>query len=250
MEKYFNSLCLPVLLIAFVMLATSPVSYGEEKGPQLQVLPIADADWQNLNPARGDESPQAATLWGDRNGKKPTGLLAKFTKGFSSPPHTHNAAYRAVVIEGLIHNDDPSAAKMWMPPGSFRTQPKGEPHITAAKNESNLALVEIDMGPYLVMPAEDQFDSRERPVNIVTDNIVWATPQGFDLSGGDPKIAYLWGQLDAGGPNGTFLKIPKGSHVNILSKGKFEHKLSARHQSILYIRTQGAYKLTEGNIGH
>ena len=60
--------------------------------------------------------------------------------GFSSPPHIHNVTYRAMVIKGLVHNDDPEAENMWMPPGSFWTQPAGEAHITSAKGEENILM--------------------------------------------------------------------------------------------------------------
>ena len=130
--------------------------------PAVTVVSVSEVKWEQLNPARGDKSPQAGTLWGDRKGAVPTGFLAKFVDGFSSPPHIHNATYRAVVISGRIHNDDPEAARMWMPAGSFWTQPRGEVHITAAKGEANVALVEIDQGPYLVLPTEEAFDSGER----------------------------------------------------------------------------------------
>ena len=91
--------------------------------PTNKVLLSSEIKWEKLNPARGDQSPQAGTIWGDRKGEVATGFLAKFVDGFSSPPHIHNATYRAVVIKGSIHNDDPAAANMWMKPGSFWTQP-------------------------------------------------------------------------------------------------------------------------------
>lgn len=110
--------------------ASSPAKRDEAPPPAtdsaaLELLPASEVEWEKMNPARGDKSPQAGTLWGDRKGKVPTGFLAKFVDGFSSPPHIHNATYRAVVISGLIHNDDPAAAESWMPTGSFWTQPKG-----------------------------------------------------------------------------------------------------------------------------
>ncbi|MEM9052957.1 MAG: DUF4437 domain-containing protein, partial [Bacteroidota bacterium] len=104
-----------------------------------RVLLSSEIIWQKLNPARGDASPQAGTLWGDRKGEVSTGFLAKFVDGFSSPPHIHNVTYRAVVISGLVHNDDPEAENMWMPPGSFWTQPAGETHITSAQGEEVMA---------------------------------------------------------------------------------------------------------------
>ncbi|MEM7673653.1 MAG: DUF4437 domain-containing protein, partial [Verrucomicrobiota bacterium] len=210
--------------------------------PVEELLSISDVQWEKLNPARGDRSPQAGTLWGDRHaeiaeideshsgcpicnqgakaGLVPTGFLAKFVDGFSSPPHIHNVTYRAVVINGLVHNDDPDAAHMWMPPGSFWTQPKGEVHITAAKGKDVMALVEIDTGPYLVLPPEDAFDSGERPINIDPANIVWIDPPGMQPTSEGPKVAYLWGKLEDGCSNGSFIKLPSGFAGTIQSHGE------------------------------
>ena len=187
--------------------------------PTKQIVLASEIKWQQLNPARGDKSPQAGTLWGDRQGAVSTGFLAKFVDGFSSPPHIHNVTYRAVVISGHIHNDDPAAAPMWMPAGSFWTQPKGEVHITSAKGNDNIVLVEIDQGPYLVLPVEKVFDSGERPINVDASNIVWIDPPGTSVSSNGPKIAYLWGSLEEGQAYGTFIKLPTGFEGEIESKG-------------------------------
>ena len=243
-----------------------------------EVLLASEVQWEQLNPARGDMSPQAGTLWGDRKGTVPTGFLAKFVDGFSSPPHIHNATYRAVVIKGLIHNDDPDAAHMWMPEGSFWTQPKGEVHITAAKGKINVALVEIDKGPYLVLPPDKAFDTGERPINVDASNIVWVDPPIMQPSANGPKIAYLWGNRQDGQSNGTFIKLPAGFKGEIRSygaifravvikgeplyfgtathslepgsyfssKGKSVHQISSKsgEESIIYVRTNGRYKIT------
>ena len=96
--------------------------------PASKVVLMSEVKWEQLNPARGDNSPKAGTLWGDRKGSVPTGFLVKFVDGFSSPPHIHNVSYRGVVISGLIHNDDPDAADIWMPAGDqsvFRSPGSG-----------------------------------------------------------------------------------------------------------------------------
>lgn len=167
---------LGVLLVSFMGCA-----HQDKTSTSLKVLAVNDVNWEKLNPARGDKSPQAGTLWGDRKAAVETGFLAKFVDGFSSPPHIHNASYRAIVIEGLIHNDDANAAKMWMPKGSYWTQPKGEAHITAAKGSHNFALVEIDKGPYLVKPIDKSFDSSQRPYNIHASNIIWRNQGSYDV---------------------------------------------------------------------
>lgn len=253
---------------------TAPEEPPSDLPSASEIVLASEIDWEQLNPARGDRSPQAGTLWGDRKGEVPTGFLAKFVDGFSSPPHLHNATYRAVVISGLVHNDDPDAAEMWMPPGSFWTQPKGEVHITSSKGMS-VALVEIDQGPYLVLPPGEAFDSGERPVNVDPSNIVWVDPPGMPASVDGPKLAYLWGDLQDGRSNGTFVKLPAGfrgtihSHgttfravtisgrlqylggdTKTLEPGSFFgatgealHRLSADSECVVYIRTDGRYEL-------
>ncbi len=242
----------------------------------IKIILASEVNWELLNPARGNKSPKAGTLWGDRKGTVPTGFLAKFKNGFSSPPHIHNTTYRAVVISGLIHNDDPAAAHMWMPVGSFWTQPKGEVHITAAKGSSNIALVEIDNGPYLVNPIEEVFDSGERPINVHASNLVWLDLPGLFESHGHPKIAYLWGQQAGSQSNGTFVKLPAGFKGEIHSKGKTfhavliagqlqhekannrilnpgsyfsskgdsVHKVASKIETIIYVRTNGKFSIT------
>jgi len=190
-----------------------------------ELVLASELNWGPLNAARGKNSPRAATLWGDRNGVGATGFLVQFAEGFSSPPHIHNVSYRGVVMNGLVHNDDPAAAKMWMPAGSFWTQPKGEDHITAAKDHFNLAYIEIDSGPYLVLPSEKAFANQEQPVNVSSSNIVWldsrdvtwidkTASSGIEQSA---KMAFLWGTPEANQLNGTLLKLPKGFDGKIQS---------------------------------
>lgn len=242
-----------------------------------EVVLASDIKWEALNPARGDRSPQAGTLWGDRKGAVPTGFLARFVDGFSSPPHIHNVTYRAVVISGHIHNDDPKAERMWMPAGSFWTQPKGQVHITAAKGRVNIALVEIDNSPYLVRAPKGAFDSGERPINVDRSNIVWVDLPGLPAAAKGPKIAYLWGKHQGNRSRGTFVKLPAGFTGAIQSqgstfravvikgrpeyqgvvvrtlepgsyfgsKGQTVHKISSQagEESVIYVRTNGRYKV-------
>ena len=172
------------------------------------VVLVSEVKWQQLNPKRGDKSPKAADLWGARAEAGPTGFLVKFVDGFTSPPHIHNVSYRGVVIDGLIHNDDPSAADMWMPAGSFWTQPAGEVHITSCKGGC-LAYIEIEDGPYLVHPSKEAFDNGERPVNIDKSNLVWLQTAA-DSSVKNPEVTYLWGSTKKGQLGGKMLKLPPG----------------------------------------
>lgn len=181
-----------------------------------EVILASEVNWEKLNPARGNKSPQAGTLWGDRKGNAvPTGFLVKFVDGFSSPPHIHNVTYRGVVISGLVHNDDPKAAPMWMPQGSYWTQPRGESHITSAKGKTNIAFIEIESAPYLVKPANKAFDSGERPLNIDASNIVWQKVR----KNKNAKVSYLWGTPKSKSPSGLLLHLASGSDAKIISRG-------------------------------
>ena len=199
---------------------------ADEK-PVVEVIRSSEIPWGALNPARGDKGPRAADLWGDRTGTGSTGLLVRFAEGFSSPPHIHNVTYRGVVIEGLIHNDDPGAEPSWMPAGSYWTQPAGEVHITAAKGNGRLAYIEIQQGPYLVLPAEEAEDNGERAVNLHASNVVWldassaariAQPSGDRASEG-PRVSYLWGDPQGAGPSAALVELPAGTSCTLESEG-------------------------------
>ena len=203
-----------------------------------KVLLSSEIVWEKLNPARGDQSPQAGTIWGDRRGSVATGFLAKFVDGFSSPPHIHNVTYRAVVIKGLVHNDDPNAENMWMKPGSFWTQPLGESHITSAQGEENIALVEIDKGSYLVKPISEAFDNGERPVNIDVSNIVWLGSEktNWIASKSSAEISFLFEKNEF---KSLFVKLPKGYSGSIESDGTVFHSV--------VIKGELSYQLPKNN---
>lgn len=205
---------------------TSQADTLQLKGaPTNTVVLSSEINWEALNPARGDKSPMAGTIWGNRKGEEATGFLAKFIDGFSSPPHIHNVSYRALVIKGHIHNDDSQAEEMWMSPGSFWTQPAGAPHITSAKGPENIAYVEIDSGPYLVHPTEDAFENGEKPVNVDNSNIVWVDARNTRFVETDaliaaPQVAFLWQQ---NGLNGFLFKFPPGFKGELFSSGDQFH---------------------------
>ncbi|OBT05355.1 hypothetical protein A9267_15995 [Shewanella sp. UCD-FRSSP16_17] len=270
-------------LLPAILLSTLPATaVFAETSPQSEVITTADIDWGYLNPLRGDKSPGAANLWGDRTQNVPTGMLVKFNKGFSSPPHIHNITYRGVVIEGKMHNDDPDAATMWMPTGSFWTQPAGENHITAANGEDNLIFLEIDSGPYLVKPSNEQFDNGERPINLHQSNLVWLDQTDMkSINGNNAEITALWGSNKVGELGGAMIKLPAnfsgtltsdaeefraivikgslsyqsvetpnrkgltaGSYFG--SNGKFSHNVTTSAQgAMVYIRTDGKYHVAE-----
>lgn len=273
---------LGVVVLVGMISACSSNQYIEHDESDVKIVLRSEVDWQHLNPARADKAPKAGTLWGNRNENLATGFLLKPKDGFESPPHIHNISYRGIVIKGLIHNDDPNATTMWMPAGSYWTQPKGETHITAAKGEDSLAYIEIEQGPYLVKPTTQSFDSGERPVNVDESNLVWLGKDQIDWLSlkNDVQVSYLWGQPTTNSVNGRLVKLPAGFkgklktestefRVVIIqgfldlklknqevvlepgsyfsSTGKAEHELINydANDVILYIRTRGEFLITD-----
>ncbi|WP_299840165.1 DUF4437 domain-containing protein [uncultured Tenacibaculum sp.] len=226
-----KSICIGILLLIFSCKQQEKIEVEQVEeeiaNPTNKVKLSSEIVWEKLNPARGDKSPQAGTVWGDRKRKVSTGFLAKFVDGFSSPPHIHNVTYRAVVIKGEIHNDDPEAENMWMKPGSFWTQPEGESHITSARGKENIAYVEIDHGPYLVRPIDQAFDNGERPVNIDVSNIIWLANNETNIisSNSNAKISFLWKSNKADNLQGLFVKFPKGFKGALKSDGTIFHSI-------------------------
>lgn len=194
-----------------VAMALFPTS-GMAQTTQYELVEYEEIEWGALNSARGDASPRAEDLWGDRTADTATGFLVRFDEGFSSPPHIHNITYRGLVLDGRVHNDDPEAARMWLSPMSFWTHPAGEDHITAAEGAFNLAYIEIDSGPYLVQPSDEAFDNGELPINVEVGNLVWL--DGNDLKFipmGDEtdriQTAYLWSN-ERTGERGFLVRLP------------------------------------------
>lgn len=231
--------------------------------PKVEVVTRADFELVPLNPLRGDASPKAGVLWGDLRADVPTGALIQFADGFSSPPHIHNITYRAVVIEGTVHNDDPDAENMWMGPGSFWTQPAGEVHITSVGPGGGTAFLEILSGPYLVQPSEEAFDNGERPVNIEERNVVWLDSSDVvwvrnGTGSNGPEIAFLWGTPEDGRLNGTFAKLPAdfsgeletgGVELKaVVVKGRVAHGADSLASSSTL--EPGSYFGSEGDVSH
>ncbi|WP_462163457.1 DUF4437 domain-containing protein [Pseudoalteromonas xiamenensis] len=269
-----------LLTASTVALAASLLSLSTFAVASSSKVVAADhIEWGYLNPLRGVLSPGAADLWGNRTTDTATGMLVRFRKGFKSPPHIHNITYRGIVIEGLMHNDDPKSAIMWMPTGSFWTQPAGEEHITAANGDTNLIYLEIDSGPYLVKPSNEQFDNGERPLNVHKDNIVWLGKSDLhDINVEGVKSTYVWGST--ANISGSMIKLPAGFKGSIETKatefravvisgsveytsddmkevqslasgsyiesvGDFSHKITNKtgSEAIIYIRTNSQYQV-------
>lgn len=212
--------------------------------PNYTVVLLSEVDWEQLNPARGDNSPMAATLWGDRTGPGPSGFLIKFEDGFKSPPHIHTADYHGVVISGAVHNAEPDAEEVYLPPASFWTQPRGGVHITAAKGIT-LAYIEFE-GELDVLPAENAVDNETEAVVIHTSDITWADQPGLQASPDGVKLVELWSDPENDRLSGTLMKLPAGStDIPINRDGSTFHAVVIQGQSINQVSDNTHYKTLE-----
>lgn len=152
-----------------------------------------------------------------------------------------------------------------MPTGSYWTQPAGEVHITASRG-TGIAFIEIDKGPYLVLPPEEAKDNGERPVNVDSSNIVWldasstswiksskpATSKSLKTKG--PSIAFLWGEPKDEHANGTLIKLSAGFTGTVHSRSDFRAVViegQARHgKTDRKTMTAGSLFRSQGNTTH
>ncbi|WP_271767888.1 DUF4437 domain-containing protein [Aquimarina algiphila] len=275
-----KTLITSILIVLFNLSLIAQTPTTDDRTSKNEVVTVENIEWGWLNPLRGDKSPAAGKLWGDRTKNEPAGFLVKFKKGFSSPPHIHNITYRGVVIQGLLHNDDENAEKQWLPAGSYWQQPAGEAHITAADGEENMAFLDIQEGPYLVKPTSEAFDNGERPVNVDETNLVWLTANDIEWVAEKSNIetAFLWGVHNEKQLRATLLRLPAGFNGSIKNlspnfravviSGRLTHqfttkdtkkvlepgsyfgvkenatsKISTDKKTVIYIRSNGDFKV-------
>ena len=79
-----------ILILGLLLSCNNPKS--EEKATETTISQIVenptnkiglstDIIWEQMNPARGDKSPLAGTIWGNRKDEVPTGYIGKFVDG-------------------------------------------------------------------------------------------------------------------------------------------------------------------------
>ena len=247
-----------VIVFAIALVVFASLSMQPDDDPShsiVRVVPASDVEWGSLNPLRGDKSPRAGTLWGNRTGPVPSGFLVKFVDGFSSPPHIHPVTYRGVVISGEVHNDDADAPELWLPPGSFWTQPAGDVHITAARGNENVAYIEIEKGPYLVRPTKDAFDNKEAPIWMKASEMPWGD-SGAGAAGA--KVAALPGNPGNETLRRSLVKLPSGFNGSVRTDGALFHVVvvQGNPKHVVGGRTEGqrlepgSYFGSEGKVVH
>ena len=94
------------LKLAKLTIASLLVSASVYIAPSVQaetkVTTAEDINWGYLNAARGDKSPGAADLWGDRTKDTATGMLVRFNKGIEGSITSSGDEFKAVVIQGSL----------------------------------------------------------------------------------------------------------------------------------------------------
>lgn len=81
-----------------------------------------------------------------------------------------------------------------------------------------MAYIEIQEGPYLVLPAEQAFDRGERPINVDASNVVWLDAssttwidgRGRPSGAEGARLAFLWGDPGDDAPSGSLVELPAG----------------------------------------
>ncbi|MDJ0974226.1 MAG: DUF4437 domain-containing protein [Planctomycetota bacterium] len=259
MSKHTLFLGISFVVVAGVWAVVASMHEKPDAPPStVRVLKAAEVEWQMLNPLRGDKSPRAGTLWGDRGKPVPCGFLVKFVDGFSSPPHIHPVTYRGVVVSGEVHNDVPEAETVWLPPGTFWTQPAGEVHITSAQGSENVAYIEIERGPYLVHPAKEAFERPYAPVKMTPASMSWTDPAGASSSEGGPKVCTLPGNPDDDQLRRALVKLPGGFKGTVESDGADLHVVVIEGTPEHHVRDKteaealpaGSYFGSTGKVAH
>ena len=236
--------------------ASQEIDAQSETDPSINVVMVSEVEWEQLNPARGSNSPMAATLWGDRTGPGPSGFLLKPVDGFRSPPHIHTSDYQGVVIKGSIHNAEPEAADRYLTPGSFWTQPGGAVHVTASKGNS-IAYIEVE-GAFDVLPSESSTTNNTNEIVIPASRINWTAQPSVSASNNEVEVSVLWEEPNDGKMSSTLAKLPIGfagtmqSHDQALHavviQGTITHKVQGK--SGLKTLEPGSYYGSNAEVLH
>ncbi len=93
--------------------------------------------------------------------------------------------------------------------------------------EGRVAYIEIQHGPYLVMPPEQAVDNGERANNVHAANLVWldaSTNRLIEIPSrvapaDGPRVSYLWGDPQGEQASGALVELPAGYTSTLTSTG-------------------------------
>jgi len=155
--KTFVSLALAI----FVTLWGSRQVASQSVEPTFEVVLMSQVDWNPLNPARGDQSPRAGNLWGDRTESGASGFLVKFEDGtlvklpagFTGKIHNQNSTFHAVVIQGRSQYQVPGETEeKTLEPGSYFGSEAESVHQVSCEAEEECIIYVRTEGKYDVIP--------------------------------------------------------------------------------------------------
>ena len=152
------------------------------------------------------------------------------------------------------------------PPVRFGLSQREKIHITSSRG-AGIAYIEIENGPYLVLPTEEANDNGERPINVISSNMVWLDASSTSrikqpatgASGEkDPEIVFLWGKPEKDQLNGTLVKLPAEFDGELQSQGARlqavvihgHSKLKRPNGSNFKTLEPGSYVSSEGQAKH
>lgn len=105
--------------------------------------------FENVNPMI-----KMAPAWGDR-AKGAHGTVGKFPPNFTTPFHTHSAAYHGVVLSGVMTNPfEGEESPPTLEPGSYWYVPAEAVHATACVSDTPCAFYFHAAAPFDFHPVE------------------------------------------------------------------------------------------------
>jgi quercetin dioxygenase-like cupin family protein len=131
---------------------------AQQEGPKPPVGRITgktliSVDELKWTPLPGLEGCEQAKLVGDP-AKEAHRVFFKFPAGMKSPPHSHSAGDRGVIISGTLGLAIEGAPTKKLPPGSFFSIAAGVPHVTSVEGDEPCVFYIEREGAFDVKPAE------------------------------------------------------------------------------------------------
>lgn len=128
-----------------VVLGTLLLAGVATAGPSAAPIDQVRADWQ---PMTGDPKggPWLSIVQGDPDAG-PYTMLLKLKAGFESPWHSHDAAYSAVVIQGVATHQDEGGALVKAKVGQAYTSAGGVTHRNTCLGKTDCVVFVASSGP-------------------------------------------------------------------------------------------------------
>ena len=140
---------------AAIALAVTPIAASADSHTMAMKYAVGNMDNLDWVPF-GEGGPPMAMLWGDMQ-TGPHAFLLKVPVGFQNEPHSHDADYRLIVLEGSgkhIVDDESMEGAEVITEGGYWFQPAGQVHTDANAGDAEALVLVIVDGPFSYHPAE------------------------------------------------------------------------------------------------